>query len=370
MTYTEIFEHLHSYPELQFEEVETTAFIKKVLVEEGIEILDLPLKTGLVARIKGDKPGRKIAFRADIDALPLEEKTNLPYKSKNPGVMHACGHDIHITVGIETAKRLNKIRDGLSGEILFVFQPSEENGKGALEILKTGVLDGIDAIFSLHSSPLLEVGELGIKEGAITAAVDLFKIRMKGAGCHGAEPQNGRDPIVASAALINSIQTIVSRNLNPVSPGLVSITHIEGGSNWNIIPEEVILQGTIRTVEKSERSFVSQRIREIAEYTAKAYGESAEVEIENAPPCTDNDKELSEYAWKIAEKLGLKAFRPQITMVGEDFAYYQEKFKGIMVWLGVGKTKSLHNPEFSANPKAIEVGTQYFAELLKDYSQR
>ena len=172
MTYSEIFEHLHSYPELQFEEVETTAFIKKVLVEEGIEILDLPLKTGLVARIKGDKPGRKIAFRADIDALPLEEKTNLPYKSKNPGVMHACGHDIHITVGIETAKRLNKIRDGLSGEILFVFQPSEENGKGALEILKTGVLDGIDAIFSLHSSPLLEVGELGIKEGAITAAVD------------------------------------------------------------------------------------------------------------------------------------------------------------------------------------------------------
>jgi len=364
MTYTEIFEHLHSHPELQFEEVETTAFIKKLLSDENIEILDLPLKTGLVARIKGNKPGKKIAFRADIDALPLEEKTNLPYKSKNPGVMHACGHDIHISVGIETAKRLNRIKDALSGEILFVFQPSEENGKGALEILKTGVLEGIDAIFSLHASPLLEVGEVGIKEGAITAAVDLFKIRIKGCGCHGAEPQSGRDPIVASAALINSIQTIVSRNLNPVSQGLVSITHIEGGSNWNIIPEEVILEGTIRTTEKSVRAFVSDRLREIAEYTAKAYGETAEVEIENAPPCTDNDKELSDHAWKIAEKLGLKPVRPQITMIGEDFAYYQEKFRGTMVWLGVGKTKALHNPEFTANPKAIEVGAEYFAELI------
>ena len=187
---------------------------------------------------------------------------------------------------------------------------------------------------------------------------------MKGAGCHGAEPQNGRDPIVASAALINSIQTIVSRNLNPVSPGLVSITHIEGGSNWNIIPEEVLLEGTIRTTEKSVRAFVSQRLREIAENTAKAYGETAEIEIENAPPCTDNDKELAELAWKTAEILGLKTVRPQITMVGEDFAYYQEKFKGIMVWLGVGKTKALHNPEFIADPKAIEVGVEYFSQLL------
>lgn len=364
MTYREIFEHLHAHPELQFEEYETTAFIKQILTEEGIEILDLPLKTGLVARIKGEKPGKKIAFRADIDALPLEEKTNLPYKSKNPGVMHACGHDVHATVGIETARRLNKIRNEICGEILFVFQPSEENGRGALEVLKTGILEGTDAIFSLHSSPILEVGELGIKEGAITAAVDLFKIRIKGAGCHGAEPQDGRDPIVAAAGVINALQTIVSRNLNPVSQGLVSITHIEGGSNWNIIPEEVLLEGTIRTTEKSVRAFVSQRLREIAENTAKAYGETAEIEIENAPPCTDNDKELAELAWKTAEILGLKTVRPQITMVGEDFAYYQEKFKGIMVWLGVGKTKALHNPEFIADPKAIEVGVEYFSQLL------
>ena len=367
MTYREIFEHLHAHPELQFEEYETTAFIKQILTEAGIEILDLPLKTGLVARIKGEKPGRKIAFRADIDALPLEEKTNLPYKSKNTGVMHACGHDVHTSVGIETARRLNKIKNGICGEVLFVFQPSEENGRGALEVLKTGVLEGTDAIFSLHSSPILEVGELGIKEGAIPAAVDLFKIKIKGEGCHGAAPQDGRDPIVAAAGVINALQTIVSRNLNPVSQGLVSITHIEGGSNWNIIPEQVLLEGTIRTTKKSVRAFVSQRLREIAENTAKAYGETAEVEIENAPPCTDNDKELADLAWKTAENLGLKPVRPEITMVGEDFAYYQEKFKGIMVWLGVGKTKALHNPEFTADPKAIEVGAEYFFELLKKY---
>ena len=370
MTYTEIFEHLHQNPELSLEEFETTAFIKKILTEEGIEILDLPLKTGLVARIKGtapqkgNKPGAKIAFRVDIDALPIEEKTNLPYKSKNPGKMHACGHDIHMTVGIETAKILNQKKAALCGEVLFVFQPSEENGKGALEVLKTHVLDGIDAIFALHSSPLLEVGQVGIKEGAITAAVDLFKIKIHGRGSHGAEPHKGRDPIVASAALINSIQTIVSRNVSPTDQALVSVTHIQGGSNWNIIPEEVLLEGTIRTTKPETRSFVSKRLTEIAENTAKAYEEEAEIEIENAPSCTNNDKALAEYAWETAEVLGLKPVRPEITMISEDFAYYQEKFRGIMVWLGIGKTKPLHNPEFSANPKAIEVGARYFSEII------
>jgi len=370
MTYTEIFEHLHQNPELSFEEFETTAFIKKILIQEGIEILDLPLKTGLVAHIKGSKPGKKIAFRADIDALPLEEKANLPYKSKNPGKMHACGHDIHIAVGIETAKILNQKKAELCGEVLFVFQPSEENGKGALEVLKTHVLDGIDAIFSLHSSPLLEVGQVGIKEGAITAAVDLFKIKIHGTGSHGAEPHTGRDPIAASAAVISSLQTIVSRNVNPNDQALVSVTHIEGGSNWNIIPEEVLLEGTIRTTNPATRSFVSKRLQEIAQNTSLAYEEEATVEIENAPPCTNNDKELAQYAWKTAENLGLKPVRPEITMVGEDFAFYQEKFKGIMVWLGVGKTKPLHNPEFAANPKAIEIGALYFSEIILNFRAR
>jgi len=367
MNCIEIFEHLHQNPELQFEEFETTAFIKKILTEAGIEILDLPLKTGLVARITGVKPGKKIAFRADIDALPLEEKTNLPYKSKNPGKMHACGHDIHISVGLETARLLNQKKSELCGQVLFVFQPSEENGKGALEVLKTGILDGIEAIFSLHSSPLLEVGQLGIKEGAITAAVDLFKITVKGKGSHGAEPQNGRDPIAASAAVISALQTIVSRNLNPTDQALVSVTHIQGGSNWNIIPEEVLLEGTIRTTNPETRAFVSRRLTEIARNTAAAFEEEASVEIENAPPCTNNDKELAAYAWKTAESLGLKPVRPEITMVGEDFAFYQEKFRGIMVWLGVGKTKPLHNPGFTANPKSIELGAKYFSEMLISY---
>ena len=365
MTYTEIFEHLHQNPELSLEEFETTAFIKKILTEERIEILDLPLKTGLVARITGAKSGKKIAFRADMDALPLEEKTNLPYKSKNPGKMHACGHDIHMTVGIETAKILNQKKSELSGQVLFVFQPSEENGKGALEVLKTGVLDEAQAIFSLHSSPLLEVGQVGIKEGAITAAVDLFKIKIHGKGSHGAEPQNGRDPIAASAAVISSLQTIVSRNVAPNEQALVSVTHIQGGSNWNIIPEEVLLEGTIRTTNPETRAFVSRRLTEIAENTAAAFEEEASVEIENAPPCTNNDRELAGYAWEVAQKCGLEPIRPEITMIGEDFAYYQEKIPGIMVWLGVGKTKPLHNSEFSANPRAIEIGARYFSEMIQ-----
>lgn len=366
MTYTEIFEHLHRNPELSFEEFETTAFIKQILSSEGIEILDLPLKTGLVARVKGLLPGKKIAFRADIDALPITEQTNLPYKSQKDGKMHACGHDIHITTGIETARILQKQRETLHGEVLFVFQPAEEAGVGGADsILATNVLDGIDSIFSLHSSPILEVGEIGINEGAITAAVDMLKIKIKGTGSHGAQPQDGRDPIAASAAVISSLQSIVARNVSPFSQAVVSITHIEGGNSWNVIPSEVLLEGTVRTTTNDLRSFVNGRVRQIVENTAKAYGEEAEVEITAGPPATNNDKILAEKAWQMAEKLGFTPLHTQCTMVGEDFAYYQQKVKGIMVWLGVGKTAVLHNPAFVANPKAIEVGATFFGELLK-----
>lgn len=361
---TEIFHWLHEHPDLSFEEFETTAFIKKILSEDGIEILDLPLKTGLVARIKGAKPGKKIAFRADIDALPLEEKTDLPYKSKNPGKMHACGHDIHISVGIETARLLNKRRNELSGEALFVFQPAEEAGNGAFEILSTGVLDGTEAVFSLHSSPLLEVGEVGIKEGAITSSVDILKILIKGTGSHGAQPQDGRDPIAASAAVINALQSIVSRNVSPLEQAVVSITHIQGGSNWNVIPDQVLLEGTVRTTSEKTRALVKQRIAEIVNNTAASYGESAEIVIKEGPLATNNDAALADFARKTAVGLGLVPVLPEISMVGEDFAFFQKKYKGIMVWLGVGKTEPLHNPKFIANPAAIEVGAKLFLEMM------
>ena len=367
MTYTEIFEHLHENPELSFEEFETTAYITAILQSEGIEILPLPLKTGLVARVKGALPGKKIAFRADIDALPLEEQTNLPYKSKKSGKMHACGHDIHITTGIETARLLQKKRDELRGEVLFVFQPAEEAGDGAFEILNTGALNGIEAIFSLHASPLLEVGEIGIKEGAITAAVDLLKIKIIGTGCHGAQPQDGRDPIAASAAIISALQSIVARNVSPFRQAVVSITHIEGGSNWNVIPSEVLLEGTVRTTDKATRDLVNTRLKKIVEDVASAYDECAEVEINAGPPATNNDASLADYAWRTAESCKLTPVRPEVTMVGEDFAHYQEQFPGIMVWLGVGKTAALHNPAFTAQPKAIEVGAAYFTELILRY---
>ncbi|MCR4823459.1 MAG: amidohydrolase [Treponema sp.] len=367
MNYLEIFHHLHENPELSFEEFETTAFIKKILTEEKIEILDLPLKTGLVARIKGSGAGKKIAFRADIDALPLEEKTSLSYKSKNPGKMHACGHDVHTTVALETARIIKKNREKFSGEILFIFQPSEENGRGALEVIKTGVLEGLEAIFSLHSSPLLDVGEFGIKEGAITSAVDLFKITITGKGCHGATPQDGNDPILASAALINALQSIVSRNVSPFEAAVLSITHIEGGSNWNIIPDQVLLEGTFRSCSRETRALIGKRLEEISENIALAHNTKAQVEREKGPPSTDNDALLARYCQKKCEEMGFKALKPQLTTVGEDFAYYQEKYRGIMVWLGVGKSYPLHNPLFQADPKAIEKGAEYFSRLLVDF---
>lgn len=364
MTYLEIFHHLHEHPELSFEEFETTQFIKDILEKEEIEILNLPLKTGLVAKIKGGQDGKTTALRVDIDALPIEENTSLPYKSKVFGKMHACGHDIHTTIGIETARILNQRKNEIRGEVLIIFQPSEENGKGALEILKTGVFENIAAIFSLHSSPVLEVGEIGIKEKAITSAVDLFKIRVKGRGCHGAQPQDGIDPIVAAAGIVLSLQTIVSRNINPFNPAVLSVTHIEGGSNWNVIPDEVLLEGTFRTTDKESRKLIGQRLKKIAESTAEGYGVQADVELIEGPPSTNNDDSLADLCRKTCEDLGLKPVYTETSTVGEDFAYYQEKCKGIMVWLGVGKTFPLHNPKFEANPKAIEIGATLFSTLL------
>ncbi|MBQ6781386.1 MAG: amidohydrolase [Treponema sp.] len=360
----EIFKHLHENPELSFQEFKTTDYIKEVLSAEEIEILPLPLKTGLVARVRGEKAGKKIAFRADIDALPIEEKNALPYRSKHTGIMHACGHDIHTTVAIETARILQHNRNKLRGEVLFVFQPAEEAGNGAFEILNTHVLEGTDAIFSLHTSPVLEVGEIGIKEGAITAAVDILSIKITGRGAHGAQPQDGRDPIVASAAIITALQSIVARNISPFRQAVVSITRITGGSSWNIIPSDVLLEGTVRTTDNALRDFIAKRIHHIVEQTACAYDETAQVSITKGPPATNNDKTLADYAWQMAQKLNFKPVRPEVTMVGEDFAHYQSMYKGIMVWLGVGKTHALHSPEFQADPEAIAVGTQYFSELL------
>ncbi|MGN0341791.1 MAG: amidohydrolase [Roseburia sp.] len=360
----DLFYEFHRNPEISNKEYETTERIRQQLTAAGIEILETGLNTGLIARIKGEVPGKTIALRADIDALAIEEETELDYRSENAGVMHACGHDIHICSVLETARRLNRKRQQIKGEILFFFQPAEETAFGAKQVIDTGILDRVDAIFSLHTNPAMEVGEIGIKTGAITASVDIIHLNIRGKGCHGAKPETGRDPIVAAAGLISSLQTVVSRNVSPTRSAVVSITHIEGGSSYNILPDQVFLEGTIRTTDRETRALVQKRVRTLIEANDLAYGVETELDWVEGPPATDNDETFAAAAEKVAKEQGLHVLLPEVSMVGEDFAFYQEKRRGLMVWIGVGGGYPLHSPRFCADPSAIDVAASFFEQLL------
>lgn len=357
------FQWFHSHPELSYEEYETTKRIRTLLEEKGIEVLDLPLETGLVGVIHGTHSGPVIALRCDIDALPIKEETSLEWKSKISGKMHACGHDFHITALYGTALLLKEREEELHGTVKLIFQPAEESSLGALKIIESGVLEDVSAIFGIHSSSDFPVGTLGIKAGSVTAGVDRFKITIRGFGTHAGHPDEGRDPIVAMAALIQSLQSIVSRNLNPFSAGLLSITHVSAGNTWNVIPENSFLEGTIRTLTKEERKFMELRLREITEYTAKAYGMEAEVEWIAGPPATKNDEALAEFSKKIAIEENMKVATPIPSLGGEDFAFYQEAIKGMFIQVGTGKTYPNHHPKFQVNPDALSSASQYLSVL-------
>ncbi len=284
---TEWFEWFHRHPELSYEEYETTDKIREVLTEAGVEILPCALETGLVAIVRGAKEGPVQALRCDIDALPIREETNLPYASEYEGKMHACGHDFHITAGIGCAVLLNERKDELAGTVKIIFQPGEESSLGALKVLETDVMEDVERIWGLHADPTNEAGTLGIREGYVTAAVDRFVITVKGVGCHGAHPDDGVDPIPAAAGIIQALQTIVTRNINAFHPALISVTRLTAGNTWNVIPEEAVLEGTVRTMSLEDRILFERRLREIAKGTAAAYGASAEAEwIAGHPPLT------------------------------------------------------------------------------------
>ena len=364
-----VFYWLHRHPELSYEEHKTTDFLKEQLKAKEIKILDLPLKTGFVAEIgTGKQP--IIAIRCDIDALPIKEETCLEYCSELNGKMHACGHDFHASTILGAAYLLKNCEKELKGTVRIVFQPAEEAPGGALDVLETKVLDDVQAMHGLHCSPLFDVGTIGIKKGAVTAAVDKFKITFKGKGTHAAHPNDGIDPIVAVSSFVSTVQTIVSRNMDPFSVALVSITHIEGGNTWNVIPETAFLEGTARTLTVSDRRKVKERIFEIAENVALANKTRAEVEWIAGPPPTDNDEKWCLFAKDIAKEVGLKVETTPSSLGGEDFAYYQEKIKGAFVQIGTGKSYPLHNPHFKVDPKALFPAATFFAKLVKKGLER
>lgn len=366
----DIFKYLHSHPELAYCEENTTAYIKDIMTREGIKVIDTPLKTGLVAEIEGKNAHHDtltVAMRADIDALPIEEQTGLTYSSENKGVMHACGHDIHTSIAIETARILNNNREKLCGNARILFQPAEESGFGAKDILKADALGQARAVFSLHSSPLLPAGSLGIKAGPITSSVDIFKIVISGTGTHAAMPQNGTDSITAASAIVTSLQSIVSRNVSPYDKAVISVTHIEGGNSWNVIPDNVLLEGTVRTMGAAVREKVVERIYDVVSNTAAAYGVRADIDWRQGPPATANDPELAAFATEEALKAGFNTVDGYETMVGEDFAFIQEKYRGLMIWVGTGLGAPLHNPHFKADYSVIKPTAEFFATLITKY---
>lgn len=361
---TGFFEELHMHPELSYEEYETTERIKRELAASGIEILQIPLKTGVTAIVRGAKPGKTYGLRCDIDALPIAEETDLPYKSKTPGKMHACGHDFHAAAVFGAALLLQERKEELQGNVKILFQPAEESSHGAETVLETGVFSDVTAIFGLHTAAYLPVGTLGIRAGSVMAAVDRFELNITGTGCHGGHPDEGVDTILVAASVIQAFQSIVGRNLNPFHTGVVSVTRINGGNTWNVIPDKVELEGTVRSMEKDDRIFIEKRMREIAEHTAAAYGANAELLWYPGPPATVNEKAWSAFAQKVAEESGFEVVPQRNSTGGEDFAFYLEKIPGCFINVGTGVGYPNHHPKFYADEAALTPAAEYLEKLL------
>lgn len=360
-----VFHKLHENPELPNQEFETTKLIKKLLKKADIEVLDLPLETGLVAQIKGHPNGPVVAIRGDIDALPIHEETNLPYKSKINGKMHACGHDFHTAAILGAAYLVKRHQSSLIGTVKFIFQPGEESADGAKKIIETGVLEDVDAIFGVHNISDEDVGVMGIRKGAMTASVDRFEIKIMGVGSHAAKPQKSIDPIVIASSVVTSLQTIISRNIGPTESSLLSVTHMESGNTWNVIPDYAYLEGTVRTLDENIREFIYKRMKDIITGVPQALGGTGELIWHPSSPATNNVEEWVDYCTKLGKRVGYDVKEISMGLEGEDFGYYQKKIPGAFIIVGTGRSYAHHHPEYQVDEKAILNCSKYFAKLAE-----
>lgn len=355
---------LHEHPELSHQEVETTAKIKKQLQQHGIRVLDLPLETGLVAEI-GAAPGPVIVLRSDIDALPIEEASGDHYASKHQGVMHACGHDFHASSVLGAAILLKQQEASLPGRVRVLFQAAEETGLGAPAFIDAGVLDGASAIFGIHNDPSLPVGVIGSKAGALTAGVDRFEVMIQAKGAHAAKPHEGNDPIIILGQLIPALQSIISRNVPSSANAVLSITHVESGSTWNVIPDSAYVEGTVRTFSADVRQLIEKRFRDVVAGLATAFGADLEVRWHAGPPSVTNTASWVDVALEVVTACGLEARRVDASPIGEDFAFYQEKLEGAFMMVGSGGPYQLHHPKFHIDDRALYPTAHYLSELAK-----
>lgn len=358
--------YLHEHPELSDHEVETTKFITNKLKDLGYRIITPEgLKTGVVAELGHGHP--VVALRADIDALPVQEKTGLPFASANDGVMHACGHDFHITSLLGAAKAFTKT--DFNGTIRLIFQPAEETHVGAQEVMDAGGADGIDAIFGFHNKPDLGVGEVGILQGGLYAAVDQFKVTIRGKGTHAAMPEKGKDPIIALTNIVNALQTIISRNIDPHTSTVLSVTHIWGGNTWNVIPNTAGFEGTVRTYDKHARQVAREEFEQLVPGIAKAMGVEADIDWMVGPDVVKNDAKLTKIIRDETSKFATVK-TPQPSNTGEDFAYFSQRIPSFFAFVGSHAKSDWHHADYVVDDAALPTGVKFFyyntLRLLKE----
>lgn len=366
---TAIRHDLHEHPELGFEEVRTAGIVAEKLKSWGVEVTTGIGGTGVVGVIEGNRPGRTIGLRADMDALPIEEQTNLPYASKNPGIMHACGHDSHTTMLLGAARYLAETRN-FAGRAVLIFQPAEEGLGGGRAMIADGLFDRFpcDEIYGMHNSPYHAPGEIGVKPGAAMAGANFFDITMTGRGSHAAMPEVSRDPIVIMSALVGQIQTIVSRNIPATNPIVLSITQFHAGSAYNVIPETAKISGTVRYFDRDLADKVSERMRALCAGFAAAHEIEIDCDIRNVFDVLMNDTELSAAMVGAAAELvgGDKAkIRDTLVMGSEDFADMLHVVPGAYCTLGHGGDVPLHNPGFVFDDEMLPVGASLMARMVE-----
>ena len=362
---------LHEHPEILFETHRTSAVVAEKLAEFGCDTIETGIgRTGVVGVIKGktNTSGKVIGLRADMDALPIHEATGLDYASKTDGAMHACGHDGHTAMLLGAAKYLSETRN-FDGTVVVIFQPAEEGGGGGREMCEDGMMDkfGIQEVYGMHNWPGAPVGSFSIRTGAFFAATDQFEIVVEGKGGHAAKPQETVDSVLVAAHVVTALQSISSRNADPVDPVVVSVTSIDSSSKaFNVIAQRTTLKGTIRTMSKDMRALAEKRLKEVTSGICDTFGGTAEIKFYHGYPSMVNHEEQTAFAASVATNVSGSCDEAPIVMGGEDFAYMLEERPGAYILVGNGDTASVHHPEYNFDDEAIPAGCSWWAGIVED----
>ena len=360
--------HLHAHPERSFHETETSAYLERVLRDHGIDVLANPMETGVVAQITGAHAGPTVALRADIDGLPIHEDSGLDFASANPGAMHGCGHDLHMASLLGAVFWLSAHRDLIGGTVRIIFQPAEELGLGARAVIDAGLVDGVEAIIGTHNNPNYAPGTLAAGTAPMMAGCVRFGVTLHAQGTHAGYPHKGTGPLEAMASMIMSLQTIVSRNVTPFHPLVVSVTEVHGGDVWNVVPTEAGFQGTVRYFHREDGDMAAERFHAIVEQTAAAYGIGASVDWDDFQDPLVSDPALIEpVCAHIPQYASLAPIMP--SMAGEDFAEYAKVTRPVFAFVGSNGTPGCadwHSPRFVGFDETVRTGADFYANAALD----